>query len=59
MKKFKNSIAFRVDVSHKVGIGHLKRLINFFEYLKISKNKIFWIIKGDKAITMKILKKKI
>jgi UDP-2,4-diacetamido-2,4,6-trideoxy-beta-L-altropyranose hydrolase len=58
MKKYKNSIALRVDVSHKIGIGHLKRLINFLEYLKINKNKIFWIIKGDKVITFKILRKK-
>ena len=58
MKKFKNTIAFRVDVSHKIGVGHLKRLINFLEYLEISKNKIFWIIKGDKVIASKMLRKK-
>lgn len=58
MRKLKNNIALRVDVSHRIGIGHLKRLINFLEYFKISKNKIFWIIKGDKLISLKILKKK-
>ena len=58
MRKLKNNIALRVDVSHSIGIGHLKRLINFLEYFKISKNKIFWIIKGDKLISLKILKKR-
>ena len=57
MNNFFDSIALRVDVSKNIGIGHLIRLTNFVKFLKISKKKLFWFIKGDKTMANKILKK--
>ena len=55
-KNEKNRIvAFRVDVSREVGIGHLKRLIVLKEKMKIKNN--FWLVKGDKKIFFNFIKK--
>ena len=44
----KNKVAFRVDISSKIGSGHLKRLQYLEERLKIKK--IFWFVLGEKKL---------
>ena len=50
-----NSIAFRVDVSKSIGLGHLKRLLLLKSRMDLVK--IFWIVNGDKKIFFNIIKK--
>lgn len=52
----KNKIAFRVDISSKIGSGHLKRLQYLEEKLKIKK--IFWFVSGEKKLIDFFLKEK-
>ena len=51
-------LAYRADISSRIGAGHLIRLINFSYYLKLKKKDIFWLISGNKEISKKILNKK-
>lgn len=51
-----NKAAFRVDISSKIGTGHLKRLQYLEERLKIKK--IFWFVSGEKKLINFFLKKK-
>jgi spore coat polysaccharide biosynthesis predicted glycosyltransferase SpsG len=50
-----NDIAFRVQVSKNIGVGHIKRLILLKQKLKINP---VWIINGDQKILKKIFKNK-
>jgi UDP-2,4-diacetamido-2,4,6-trideoxy-beta-L-altropyranose hydrolase len=52
----KNKIAFRVDVSSKLGSGHFKRLKSLEEKLKFKK--IFWFVSGEKKLIDFFFKKK-
>ena len=48
----KQKLAFRVDASKKVGIGHLIRLINLSKKLSLHST---WLVKGNKAYVNKYL----
>jgi spore coat polysaccharide biosynthesis predicted glycosyltransferase SpsG len=50
-----SDIAFRVQVSKNIGIGHIKRLILLKHKLKINP---IWIISGNKEIIEKVFKNK-
>jgi len=52
----KSKAAFRVDISSKIGTGHLKRLQHLEERLKIKK--IFWFVSGEKKLINFFFKKK-
>ena len=49
-----NEFIFRVDVTKEVGIGHLKRMINFGNQLNVKKKNVTWFIKGSKEIAKSI-----
>ena len=50
-----SDIAFRVQVSKNIGVGHIKRLILLKHKLKINP---IWIISGNKEIIEKVFKNK-
>jgi spore coat polysaccharide biosynthesis predicted glycosyltransferase SpsG len=48
----KQKLAFRVDASKKIGIGHLIRLINLSKKLNLHST---WLVKGNKSYANKFL----
>lgn len=50
-----SKIAFRLEISKLIGLGHYKRLFILKEKLKMNP---IWIISGDKKIIKKLFKKK-
>ena len=56
LNKVIKKIAFRLDISSKIGNGHLKRL----QYLgsRLKKKRILWFISGEKKLIDFFLKRK-
>ncbi len=50
-----SGIAFRVEISKQIGLGHYKRLLVLKKKLNL---KPIWIIGGDKKIIQGLFKKK-